>query len=252
MSIIVVNRRLFIWISWVRNLTVVISTAALAVVIYALPRYELMRQLRLSVANWSALSIHEFPTMANGRRMLQQIVMHLAICYVVCFFPNGGSTCRHQGEADCAFFFILCHLDALACPEVTPAFSLYIVCRTNVFIAALTSSRNSSLSPTCWRSSLASGSLITFCNTFFLPWPKKADVWSLPVITWRRMMIFATSSESMAEQLIYSFLCLMSKFPWSSCETYAACTYTSVSSLSRITTSLLLHMGANNLPKVVC
>jgi len=173
MSIIVVNRRLFIWISWVRNLTVVISTAALAVVIYALPRYELMRQLRLSVANWSALSIHEFPTMANGRRMLQQIVMHLAICYVVCFFPNGGSTCRHQGEADCAFFFILCHLDALACPEVTPAFSLYIVCRTNVFIAALTSSRNSSLSPTCWRSSLASGSLITFCNTFFLPWQRK-------------------------------------------------------------------------------
>ena len=65
------------------------------------------------------------------------------------------------------FFFILCHLDALACPQVTPAFSLYIVCRTNVFIAALTSSRNSGLSPTCLRSSLASGSLITFCNTFF-------------------------------------------------------------------------------------
>jgi len=224
MSIIAVNRRLFIWISWVRNLTVVIATAPIAIVICAVPKYELMRQRRLSVSNWSALSIHEFPTMANGRRMLQQIVMHLAICYIVCPFQMVVQRVVIRREAYCAFFFILCHLDALACPQVTPAFSLYIVCRTNVFIAALTSSLNSSLSPTCWRSSLASGSLITFCNTFFFPWPKKADVWSLPVITWRGMMIFATSSESMAEQLIYSFLCLISRFPWSWRETYAACT----------------------------
>ena len=98
------NRQLLIWIGWVRNLTVVIATALIAAVICAVNRYELMRQGELSVANWSAFPIPEFPTMANGGRMLQQIVMDLAICDVVCPFQMVIQCVVIRREADCALF----------------------------------------------------------------------------------------------------------------------------------------------------
>jgi len=120
---------------------------------------------------------------------------------------------------------------------VLPCYTV-IVCRTNVFIAALTLSHNFSLSPTCWRSSLASGLLATFSNTI-LPWPKKTDVWSLPVITWRGVMIFATSWRAYQNSW-YTPSCVWSADSLKVDVRHAACTHTSVSSMSRITTSLLL------------
>ena len=75
-----------------------------------------MRQRRLSVSNWSALSIHEFPTMANGRWMLQQIVMHLAICYIVCPFQMMVQCVVIRREADCAFFLHFMSLERSCLP----------------------------------------------------------------------------------------------------------------------------------------
>jgi len=72
-------------------------------------------------------------------------------------FPNGVSVCRHQrGGGLCLFL------------QVTPAFSVSTLDTKNVFVSVLTLSCNSGVSLTHPTSSLASESLITFYNSFFL------------------------------------------------------------------------------------
>ena len=100
-------------------------------------------------------------------------------------FSNCVSVCRHQrGGGLCLF------------SQVTSAFSVTTLDTKNVFVSVLTLSCYSGVSPTHPTSSLASGSLITFCNSFFLPFlpggKSRTDVWSLPVITRRCMIMFAT------------------------------------------------------------
>jgi len=167
-----------------------------------------MRQGPLSVANWSALSIHESPTMVNGRRMLQQIVMHLAIRDVVCPFKMVVQRVVIRGRRTVLFLHFMppgrpeCHKYHLH--------SHYTLSQ-DVFIAALTSSRNSSPFthlfkefPCLWitnhfRQHLFAVAKESGCVVTASDYMERYDE-------------FATSSESMAEQLIYS-LCLISKFP---------------------------------------
>ena len=84
-----------------------------------------------------------------------QLVMDLSICDVVCPFQMVIPCRNHRGGGLCLF------------SQVAPSFSVSILDTKNVFVPVLTSSCNSGVSSTHPSSSLASGSLITFCNSFF-------------------------------------------------------------------------------------
>ena len=89
-------------LSWLSKLTVIIIITFISIIQINLKR-QLVWQRRTSVVNWSAFSIHDFPSMTNGRRMFLQSVMELAICNVVCPFQMMIQCIIIWWEADCAF-----------------------------------------------------------------------------------------------------------------------------------------------------